>query len=91
MLLGIFYQLRGKKLAGDMFAILKIRLVCINTLIAIELWRAEETLGFCRAISRTSAILIREVILLASTEMLFLSTLHQQSSSISTSTASGGD
>lgn len=90
MLLGIFYRLRGRKLAGNMPVFLKARRVCISTSTAVELQRAEETLGICRAMSRICATLIREVTLSASTEMLFRSTLHQQSSSISTSTASGG-
>ena len=90
VLLGIFYQLRGKRPAGGMPVTLNPHRVCTNTLTAVGLWRPEGIYGSCPAMLRISAIRIRAIILLESMEMLYLSTSHQLASSTSTSTASGG-
>ncbi|KAL0417709.1 UNVERIFIED_CONTAM: protein CNGC15c [Sesamum radiatum] len=56
-LLGTFLQLRGKKLAGDTPAILRVHPVSTSTLTAVGLGTAQEMPGSSRATSQIDAIL----------------------------------
>lgn len=90
MLLGIFFPLRGKKLAGGMSVMLRLHPACTNTLTAAESWTAREAPGSRRAMSRVNAMGLMMLIPLASMWMLLLLRSLLPNSSISTSTASGG-